>query len=481
MKFSNPIYENEELTYNDVFIFQNYFEWKSRIYDTDIKPNTNLWTHIPIISANMNAVTWKRMAETLARYWWLWVLPQDMEIWKMLEIINFIKSRNINFDTPLTVTKNEYVRDALSIINKRAHNCVILVDEDYKPTSIFTPKDLEKYEQFMPLWSIDKKFLITSWIETSPEVAFNIMTKNWISALPIVDNDWKLAWIITKKDAVRRWLYSPTLDKNWRLNLAVALWINNFLDKAKKLNNAWINIFVLDTAHWYQKSMIDAVKSLRKELWNEIIIIAWNISTKDWTRALIEAWANWVKIWIWPWAMCTTRMMTWVWRPQFSAVVECSKEAKKLWWFTIADGWWKEPRDLALALAAWASYIMLWTILSGTFESTWDVFYDNEWNMYKQNYWMASWKAVFLRNSNLSEFEQAKKALFQEWISTSRIYLRDWYKSVWDIVDKFCTWLRSSLTYVWAKDLDDFYKKAIIWVQTPAWFTEWTPHWKLIK
>jgi IMP dehydrogenase len=71
-----------------------------------------------------------------------------MEIDKMLEIVNFLKSRNINFDTPLTVTKTEYVRDALSIINKRAHNCVILVDDENKPISIFTPKDLQQYEQF---------------------------------------------------------------------------------------------------------------------------------------------------------------------------------------------------------------------------------------------------------------------------------------------------------------------------------------------
>jgi IMP dehydrogenase len=179
--------------------------------------------------------------------------------------------------------------------------------------------------------------------------------------------------------------------------------------------------------------------------------------------------------------MCTTRMMTWVGRPQFSAVYHCAKMAKSLWGFVIADGWIKEPRDLCLATAAGASHIMIGTILTWTFESTWDIFYDADWFMYKQNYWMASGKAVNLRNSKLSEFEQAKKALFQEWISTSKIYLRDWYKSVWDVIDKFSTWLRSSLTYVWAKTLEDFYEKVMIWVQTPAWFHEGTPHGKVKK
>lgn len=481
MQFNNPLYENEELTYEDVFIFQEYFEWKSRITDTDIDPNDALGTHIPLIRANMNAVTGKRMAETLARYGGLGVLPQDMEIEKMLEIVNFIKSRNINFDTPLTLKKSNNIRDALGIINKRAHKCVIMVDENEKPLSIFTPSDLEKYEQFTLLGNINKNFLITANEDINPENAYNKMLEKWVSSLPIVDKAWKLVGIITKKDAVRRWLYNPSLDKNWKLNLAIALWANSFVEKAIILIKAWVNIFVLDTAHGYQKTMIDAVKTFRKEFWNEIVLIAWNVSTVEATRALIEAWANWVKVGIWPGAMCTTRMMTWVGRPQFSAVYHCSNEARKLWWFVIADGWVKEPRDLALAMAAWARYVMLGTILSGTFESTGDIHYDGDGFMYKQNYGMASGKAVALRNDRLSPFERAKKSLFQEWISTSKIYLKEWYKSVGDIVDKFTTWLRSSMTYVWAKTLEDFNKKARIWVQTQSGYMEWTPHGKIKK
>ncbi len=480
MKFNNPIYENEELTYDDVFIFQQYFEWKSRLKDVDINPNL-FWTTLPIVSANMNAVTWKRMAETLARYGWIWFLPQDMELSKMLEIVNFIKNAHIKFDTPLTVKKTDYVRDALSIINKRAHKCVILINEENNPIWIFTPSDLEKYEQFTLLWQISKDFLITALEDISSEEAYNLMIKNGISSLPIVNNENKLIWIFTKKDAVRSGIYTPSLDKNWKLNVWIALWINNFLEKASALIKAWVDVFILDTAHWYQKTMIDAIKTFRKEFWSEITLIAWNVCTPEATKALIEAWANWVKVWIWPWAMCTTRMMTWVWRPQFSAVYNCSKQAKKMWWFVIADGWIKDPRDICLALWAWASHIMMWTILTWTFESTWDIFYDSDWFMFKQNYWMASGKAVMLRNIWLSPFEQAKKALFQEWISTSKIYLRDWYKSVWDVIDKFCTWLRSSLTYVWAKNLDEFYEKIIIWVQTSSWYKEWTPHGKVKK
>ncbi len=481
MKFSKKEFENMELTFDDVFIFQKYFDWKSRLNDTDITPKSPLGTTIPIISANMNQVTWKRMCETLARYGWLGILPQDMEIEKMLKIINFVKNAHIKYDTALIVTKQNNIRDAKWIINKRAHNAVILVDDNNKPLSIFTPGDLDRYEQYELLGKIKKNKLIT-WIDgISDEKAFNIMDENNISSLPIVDKSWVLIWILTKWNTIRNSIYTPTLDKNWRLNLGIALWINNFIEKAKILIENWINIFILDTAHGYQKSMLDAIKTFRKEFWNEPILIAWNIMTSAWTEEIIKAWANWVKVWIGPWAMCTTRMMTWVGRPQFSAILDCSKKAEELGWFILADWWIKSPRDLALSTIAWASHIMVWTIFTWTFESTWDIFYDSEWFMYKKNYWMASKRAVTLRNANISAFEQARKEIFIEWISDSKIYLKDWFKSVWSVVDKFTTWLRSSMTYVWSRNLAEFNDKALIWVQTPAWFTEWTPHWKIKK
>ena len=481
MKFSNKEFEKQELTFNDVFIFQKYFDGASRLKDTDITPNSPLWTSIPIISSNMNQVTWKRMCETLARYGWIWVLPQDMGLEKTLDIIKYVKNAHIKYDTPLTVTKKDYIRDARWIINKRAHKAVILVSKDYEPLAIFTPGDLEKYEQYEVLWNIKKSKMITwkGWINN--EDAFNLMEEHNISSLPIVNKKWVLIWILTKKDTIRNSIYKPTLDKDGRLNLAIALGVNNFSVKAKMLLKAWVNIFVLDTAHGYQKSMINAIKTFRKEVSKDAILIAWNIMTAQWVEDLINAWADWIKIWIWPGAMCTTRIMTWVWRPQFSAILECAKKAEEMWWFIIADGWTREPRDLALSTIAWASHIMIWTIFTSTFESTGDVFYDSEGDMYKKNYGMASKRAVNLRNSNASAFEIARKEIFVEWISDSKIYFKEGWKSVWDVVDKFTTWLRSSMTYVGAKDLKEFNEKGVVWVQTAAWFVEWTPHGRLKK
>jgi len=141
----------------------------------------------------------------------------------------------------------------------------------------------------------------------------------------------------------------------------------------------------------------------------------------------------------------------------------------------------RSPRDMNLALAAWANHVMRWSLFAGTFESVWDINHDEDGNMYKDNYGMASKKAVNLRNQNTSKFELSKREMFREWISTSKIYIKPGMESVWDIVDDFMAWLRSAMTYVWANNIEEFNEKAIVWVQTNAWFTEWEPLGKMKK
>lgn len=480
MKFNNPLYEHEELTYEDVFLFQNYFEGKSRL-EMDVMPTVSFWTHIPIVAANMNAVSWKRLAETLARYGGLAVLPQDMDLETLKRIIAFIKSADIHYDTPITVTATNTIRDALGIIHKRAHNCVIMIDDQGKAITIFKPQDLEWLDQFSLLGDIRRGQLITGKIGISHEEAFNLMDEKWISSLPIVDEKWILKWILTKKNAVRWWLYKPTLDVQGRLDVAVAVWVNSFDEKVVPLYELGIRTFVIDTAHGYQKSMIDTVKKFRQQFGNEATVIAGNVITAEATRALLEAWANGVKVGIGPWAMCTTRMKTWVGRPQFTAVYKCAQEAKKIWWFVWADGGIKSPRDMILALAAGANHVMIGTLFSGVFESVGDIKYDQDGLMYKENYGMASRKAVVGRNQKVSKFQLAQKQMFREGISTSKIYIKSSMESVGDVVDEFMTGLRSAMTYVGANTLQEFTDKAIVWVQTIAGFTEGTPHGKVKK
>lgn len=476
MQFLHPERDNQlELTFSDLFMVQQYSDISSRM-NIDLTPNTPLSTTLPIISANMNSVTGKRMSETLARYGWMWILPQDMELEKMVEIINFIHDADTKFDTAITVWSTEKVQETQSIIGKRAHGAVVLVDEDWKALWIFTERDLQSQDNFTELKYVQRsKKLITAGIEISYEEAYSMMSEANISSLPIVDKNWVLKGMMTKKNSVRWDMYSPSLNSSGNLNVSVALWINAYKDRIDTLLDAWIDTIVLDTAHWFQKSMLHSVKDVRNIVGPEIQLIAGNICTWDGTKALIDAGVNGVKVGIGPGAMCTTRMQTWVGRPQFSAVKECADAAKELEWYVWADGWLKDPRDLALALAAGASHAMIWSILAWTFESTGDIKSDEN-GMYKESHWMASSKAVKDRNRALSPIEQARRDLYNEWISSSKVYMTEWRSSVWDLLDEFTTWLRSSMAYTWANNLEDFHDKVIVWVQSGAWYAEWKPH-----
>jgi IMP dehydrogenase len=123
---------------------------------------------------------------------------------------------------------------------------------------------------------------------------------------------------------------------------------------------------------------------------------------------------------------------------------------------------------------------MIGTQLAGTYESTGDIKYDIDGRMYKENYGMASVRAVKQRNAGHSAFERARRELFKEGISTSKVYLRKGRESAFDLVDEFITGLRSAMTYVGAKNLEEFYEKSVVGIQTAAGFKEGTPHGKVV-
>ena len=181
-------------------------------------------------------------------------------------------------------------------------------------------------------------------------------------------------------------------------------------------------MLVVDTAHGHQVKMLDAIKSV-SSLDLGLPLAAGNVVSAEGTRDLISAGASIVKVGVGPGAMCTTRMMTGVGRPQFSAVVECAAAARQLGGHVWADGGVRHPRDVALALAAGASNVMIGSWFAGTYESPGDLMRDRDDQPYKESYGMASKRAVAARTAADSPFDRARKALFEEGISTSRMGL----------------------------------------------------------
>ena len=204
-------------------------------------------------------------------------------------------------------------------------------------------------------------------------------------------------------------------------------------------------------------------------------LAAGNVVSAAGTRDLVNAGADIVKVGVGPGAMCTTRMMTGVGRPQFSAVAECSTTAAELGKHVWADGGVRHPRDVALAIAAGASNVMIGSWFAGTFESPGDLKSDSTGALYKESFGMASKRAVAARTSGDSGFDQARKALFEEGISSSRIKLDPERPSVEDLIDHICSGVRSTATYTGARSLGELRERVVLGVQSPAGFAEGKP------
>ena len=442
--------------------------------DVDLSTHDGTGTTIPIVVANMTAISGRRMAETIARRGGMAVIPQDIPIEIVSDVIQWVKSRHIFFDTPVTLSPTETVADAVDLINKRAHGALIVV-EDGKPVGIVTEADCERVDRFTQLQLIMSKDLVTVPDSIEPREAFEFLNTQRRKLAPVVDKSGKLVGILTRTAALRATLYQPALDAKKSLRIACAVGVNgDVAAKAKALIAAGADVLVVDTAHGHQIKMIEALKLIRA-LKPNIPIVAGNVVTAEGTKALIEAGADIIKVGVGPGAMCTTRMQTGVGRPQFSAVLECAAEAKKHGKHVWADGGVRHPRDVALALAAGASQVMIGSWFAGTFESPSDLNKDATGRLYKESFGMASARAVAARTSNDGAFDRARKALFEEGISSSRMYINPARPGVEDLLDEIIAGVRSSFTYAGAASISEFADRAVVGIQSASGYAEGRP------
>ena len=243
--------------------------------------------------------------------------------------------------------------------------------------------------------------------------------------------------------------------------------------KAKQLLDAEIDVLVVDTAHGHQDKMLAALQAIRG-LSPSVPIVAGNVVTAGGVSDLVAAGADIVKVGVGPGAMCTTRMMTGVGRPQFSAVLECAAQAASLGAHVWADGGVRHPRDVALALAAGASSVMIGSWFAGTYESPGDAFRDPDGGCTRRaSAWPRPGRCG--RAAGDSPYERARKELFEEGISAARMYLDPLRPGVEDLLDMIVAGVRSSCTYAGAADLPSFAERAVIGVQSASGYTEGMP------
>jgi IMP dehydrogenase len=462
-----------DLTYSDVFIVPGRSDVASR-FDVDLSTSDGSGTTIPVVVANMTAVAGRRMAETIARRGGIVVLPQDLPISAVEETVNFVKSRDLVVDTPVTLLPDDSVSDATALIHKRAHGAAVVVFEG-RPVGLVTEANCAGVDRFARVRDVAITDFVTAPVGTEPRKVFDLLEHAPVDVAVMTDAEGKLAGVLTRTGAIRAGIYTPAVDARGRLRVAAAIGINgDVAAKARALAEAGVDVLVVDTAHGHQVKMLDAVKAV-SSLDLGLPLAAGNVVSAEGTRDLISAGASIVKVGVGPGAMCTTRMMTGVGRPQFSAVVECASAASQLGAHVWADGGVRHPRDVALALAAGASNVMIGSWFAGTYESPGDLMRDRENQPYKESYGMASKRAVAARTAGESPFDRARKALFEEGISTSRMGVDPARGGVEDLLDHITSGVRSTCTYVGAHTLAELHEKVVLGVQSVAGFAEGHP------
>ncbi|MEU3273479.1 GuaB1 family IMP dehydrogenase-related protein [Saccharomonospora sp. NPDC006951] len=474
MQFLDGHRPAHDLTYDDVFLLPNRSAVESR-FDVDLSTVDGSGATIPVVVANMTAVAGRRMAETVARRGGIVVLPQDVDPTAVADIVSWVKGRDTVWDTPLVLRPGDAVADALNLVGKRAHGAVVIVGEDGKPAGIVEEAACSGVDRFARLGEITDPTVVTVPITTPPRDVFEKLHEHDDRLALGVDADGRLAGVLTQVGALRAGIYQPATDAKGRLRVAAAIGVNgDVAAKAEAVLAAGVDVLVVDTAHGHQEKMLAALKAVRS-VSPSVPVVAGNVVTAEGTRDLIEAGADVIKVGVGPGAMCTTRMMTGVGRPQFSAVLDCAAAAREFGKHVWADGGVRHPRDVALALAAGASAAMVGSWFAGTHESPGDLRYDEHGRPYKESFGMASKRAVGARTRADQGYERARKALYEEGISSSRMALDPARPGVEDLLDSITAGVRSACTYAGAASLEQFHERALLGVQSAAGFAEGRP------
>lgn len=469
-----------DLTYNDVFMVPRASDVTSR-FDVDLASDDGTGTTLPLVVSNMTAISGRRMAETVARRGGIAIIPQDIPADVVAATVARVKAAHPIYDTPVTVEPSTTVGEALALIPKRAHGAAVVVDGD-ELRGVVTTRDGAEVDRFAQVREVMDAGAPTVPAGLTPREYFDRLAAAHTEVAPVVEGS-TLRGVITRRGALRSTIYTPAVDPEGRLVIGAAVGINGDVrGKAEALLATGVDVLVVDTAHGHQDKMRQALPLVREArdahaaaTGRRVPIAAGNVVSAEGTTDLLAAGADIVKVGVGPGAMCTTRMMTGVGRPQFSAVLECAEAARAQGAHVWADGGVRHPRDVALALAAGAAQVMIGSWFAGTHESPGDLRFAGDGRAYKESFGMASSRAVANRTRDAAGFERARMALFEEGISTSRMFLDPERPGVEDLIDQINAGVRSSFTYAGARTLAEFSERAVVGVQSSAGYDEGRP------
>lgn len=473
-----PVPIRDALTFDDVLLVPRRSPVRSRRdVDLSTRLSRNIKLNIPIVSANMDTVTESAMAIAMARNGGIGIIHRFMPVERQVEEVLKVKRvESIIIEHPYTIEPNATVSDARRLMGEKGVKGLPVVDGNGKLLGILTTRDLlfEDKDSIMKVSELmtPAKNLLTARVGTSVDDARELLRKHKIEKLPVVDEEGYLRGLITSKDMVTL-AEKPEACKDSKGQLIVggAIGIREgYLDRARTLVKAGVDVLVVDVAHGHSDWVLEVVRRLKREL-SGVDVIAGNVATSEGTKDLIEAGADAVKVGIGSGSICITRIVTGAGVPQLTAVLECAEAAKEHNVPIIADGGIRNSGDITKALAAGASCVMIGSLLAGTEESP-GVEVMRNGRKYKLHRGMASVGASMKRVPPESEDDSVLLEYVAEGIEAFVPYRGESH----EIVAQLVGGVRSGLSYCGARTLTELTKNASFVRVTSAALKESYPH-----
>lgn len=475
------------LTFDDVLLVPKHSSIRSRKdVSTKTKFTRRISLNVPIVSANMDTVTESAMAIAIARLGGIGVIHRFLTVEdQVLEVTKVKRSEGIVIEDPITLGPNRSVGEAAELISKHNIGGIVIVDAEKKVLGLLTRRDItfeEKMSTKVKEVMTPRRDLITSPQGVSPEKAKQLLRRNKVEKLPLLDKQGRLAGLITSKDIEKRRQFpEATKDGKGRLRVGAAIGVRgDYMHRASELVEVGVDALVVDIAHGHSSYAIDTIKEIRKRF-RDVDLVAGNVATAKGTVDLIRAGADAVKVGVGSGSICITRIVTGVGIPQLTAIIDSSKAAKGLGVPVIADGGVRNPGDVTKAIAAGAATVMIGSLFAGTEESPGPTIL-RDGVRYKLTRGMASLGATIDRRvrEGGDETKQKRADLIEDIIEDSVPEgvegLIPYKGMVEEVVRQLGGGLRSGMSYCGAQTIEELQKKSDFMRITESGLKESHPH-----
>ncbi|NLJ64999.1 MAG: IMP dehydrogenase [Christensenellaceae bacterium] len=466
----------EGLTFDDVLLVPQKSEILPNEVDLSVKLTKTIKLNIPIMSAAMDTVTEANMAIALAREGGVGIIHKNMSIENQAAQVDKVKRSEHGVITdPFYLSPEHIVEDAKKLMARYRISGVPITDENNTLVGILTNRDLRfETDDSKKIGEVmTSKNLITANEGITLEKAKDILAAHRIEKLPLVDKNYRLRGLITIKDIEKAIKYpSSAKDANGRLLCGAAVGIaKNTLERVEALVNAKVDIICIDTAHGHSRGVLNMVEKVR-DAYPELAIIAGNVATGAATRDLISAGADCIKVGIGPGSICTTRVVAGIGVPQVTAIADCAEEAAKKGISIVADGGIKYSGDIAKAIAAGASCVMLGSLFAGTQESPGEteLYQGRSFKVYRG---MGSMAAMSQKDGSRDRyFQENNNKLVPEGVE-GRVPFKG---ALSDTVFQLIGGLRAAMGYCGTKDIAELQQNSEFIRITNAGLLEGHPH-----